>query len=117
MYENIDEAIDPATDYLPIAAEIFALLADPTRLRILLLLESGEVSVGRIAESVQKSQAAVSQHLAKLRMSRVVTARAEGARMFYRLSNEHAVDLIRAALYQAEHAVEENVRHAHLGEM
>lgn len=91
--------------------EIFSLLADATRMRILLALRTGERSVGEIATQVGKSQAAVSQHLAKLRLSRVVTTRQEGARVFYRLANDHAIELVRVAVHQAEHATGADLRH------
>lgn len=97
--------------YLPVAVEIFSLLADATRVRIVLALRDGEQSVGVLAEAVGKSQAAVSQHLAKLRMSRVVETRQEGNRVFYRLANVHALELVEVALNQAEHAVDGTVRH------
>jgi DNA-binding transcriptional ArsR family regulator len=53
-------------------------------------LRDGERSVNTLAEVVGKSPAAVSQHLAKLRLTRMVTTRHEGTRVFYRLANEHA---------------------------
>lgn len=92
--------------YLELAVEVFALLADSTRARIVLALADGELSVGDIAVVVGKSQTAVSQHLAKLRMSRIVIARQDGTRVYYHLANEHALELIRAAIHQAEHAVD-----------
>lgn len=93
------------------AVEIFSLLADATRVRIVLALREGERSVGVLADEVGKSQAAVSQHLAKLRMSRVVATRQEGNRVFYRLANQHALELVEVAFNQAEHAVDAVVRH------
>ena len=46
--------------------------------------------------------AAVSQHLAKLRLARVVATRQEGTRVFYRLMDEHARQLVADAIFQAE---------------
>lgn len=87
------------------AAEIFAMLADPTRVRIILALAEHELPVSSLAGIVGKSPAAVSQHLAKLRLSRIVSARQDGNRVFYRLANEHALRLVTDAIHQAEHAV------------
>jgi DNA-binding transcriptional ArsR family regulator len=70
--------------------EIFKMLADATRVRIVLALRDGELSVNTLAEVIGKSPAAVSQHPAKLRLARIVTTRHEGTRVFYRLANEHA---------------------------
>ena len=88
-----------------LAAEIFALLADPTRVRIILALQGEELSVGSLASVVGKNPAAVSQHLAKLRLARVVSARQDGTRVFYQLTDEHAARLVNEAFLQAEHSV------------
>lgn len=98
-------------EYVELAVEIFAMLADPTRVRIVLALRGGELPVGRLAELVEKAPAAVSQHLAKMRLARMVSTRQEGTRVFYRLENEHAGQLVQDAIYQAEHALEESPRH------
>lgn len=102
---------EPDESHLAVAVEIFSLLADATRVRLVLAMRDGERSVSDLAEEVGKAQTAVSQHLAKLRMSRVVTTRHEGARVYYRLANDHALDLVRLAVYQAEHAVDGVLRH------
>lgn len=83
------------------AAEVFAMLADATRVRITLALQDGEVSVNPLAGIVGKSPAAVSQHRAKLRLARIVPARQNGAQVFYRLANEHALRLVIDATRQA----------------
>ncbi|QGU05946.1 ArsR/SmtB family transcription factor [Corynebacterium comes] len=99
------------SDYVELAVEMFAMLADPTRVRIILALQETELSVGELAEIVAKSPAAVSQHLAKLRLARMVATRQEGKRVFYRLANEHARQLVTDAIFQAEHAVEAEPHH------
>ncbi|MDR2565131.1 MAG: metalloregulator ArsR/SmtB family transcription factor, partial [Bifidobacteriaceae bacterium] len=93
-------------EYVELAAEVFALLSDPTRIRILLALEQGELPVGVLAEQVGKLPAAVSQHLAKLRWAKMVQARHEGTRVYYSLIDEHAAELVHQAVYQAEHVVD-----------
>ncbi len=93
------------SSFVELAVEIFSMLADATRVRIVLALREGELSVNRLADLVDKSPAAVSQHLAKLRLSRVVTTRHDGTRVFYRLANEHASRLVSDAIFQAEHAL------------
>lgn len=99
-----------------LAVEVFAMLADATRVRIVLALKEGELSVNTLAEVAGKSPAAVSQHLAKLRLARIVSARHEGTRVFYRLENEHAQQLVTDAMSQAEHSVSARPRHHHLDE-
>jgi len=99
------------SEYVELAAEVFALLSDPTRIRIILALQTGELSVNRLAEEVGKPPTAVSQHLAKLRWARVVQSRQEGNRVFYSLIDEHARELVNQAVFQAEHAVDVVPRH------
>ena len=104
------------SDYVDLAAEVFALLADPTRIRIILALREGEMSVRDLAEVVGKRPTAVSQHLAKLRMGRMVSARRDGTTMFYSLTDERARNLVSQAVFQAEHDVDAIPTH-HMVEM
>jgi len=98
--------LDPSSEFVHLAAEIFGILSDPTRIRIVLALRaSPELSVNAIAEAVGKSPSGVSQHLARLRMARMVTTRQDGTRVLYRLADEHAAALVAEAVKQAEHAV------------
>lgn len=114
MHMNADTlgcTFGPDSEYVDLAAEVFALLADPTRVRIILVLRDGELPVAAIAERVGKAPAAVSQHLAKLRWAKVVAARREGTKMYYRLVDGHARRLVQQAVFQAEHAVDDHPRH------
>lgn len=99
------------TQFVELAVEVFAMLADVTRVKIILALGDGELSVNTLANLVEKSPAAVSQHLAKLRLARIVSTRHEGTRVIYRLENEHAQQLVVDAIQQAEHSLGENPRH------
>ena len=90
------------------AAGILKLLSDPTRLKILWALLHGEHSVGALAEHVQSKPAAVSQHLAKLRIAQLVKVRRDGNRMFYMTDNDHVHKLIEHALSQADHIIKRN---------
>jgi DNA-binding transcriptional ArsR family regulator len=94
-----------------LAVEVFMMLADATRVRIVLALKDGELSVNALAGVVEKSPAAVSQHLAKLRLGRIVTTRHEGTRVYYRLEDEHAQQLVTDAIHQAEHSIGGRPRH------
>lgn len=105
--------LDVDSGYVELAVEIFAMLADATRIRIILALREGERSVNDLAEAVGKSPAAVSQHLAKMRLARIVSTRQVGTRVFYRLENEHASTLVSDAIFQAEHALDAYPRHHH----
>ena len=65
---------------------VFKALADPTRIRILGLLASGEICVCHIHESLRLPQSLVSRHLAYLRRSGLVETRKEGLWVHYRLA-------------------------------
>jgi DNA-binding transcriptional ArsR family regulator len=102
---------DPDSQFVELAVEVFAMLADATRVRIILALRDGELSVNHLADILDKPAAAVSQHLAKLRLARIVSTRQEAQRVFYRLENEHASQLVSDAISQAEHSLGGTPRH------
>ena len=85
------------------AVETMRMLADATRLRVLWALLDGERSVGHLAELVGANPSAVSQHLAKLRLARVVSTRRDGNRIFYAVANSHVRRLLEEALFHADH--------------
>lgn len=80
------------------------MLADATRVQVLWSLADREMSVNELAEQVGKPAPSVSQHLAKLRMARLVRTRRDGTTIFYRLENEHVRQLVIDAVFNAEHA-------------
>jgi DNA-binding transcriptional ArsR family regulator len=104
---------EPDSQFVELAVEVFGMLADATRVRLILALRDGELSVNHLAEVVDKSPASVSQHLAKLRLARIVSTRQDGQRVFYRLENEHASKLVADAIFQAEHSLGGTPRHHH----
>ncbi|GAB3742226.1 ArsR/SmtB family transcription factor [Nocardiopsis nanhaiensis] len=108
-------SLDESSPYVEYAVEMLTLLADATRVRIILALRGGELSVNELAERLGKPGPAISQHLAKLRIGRVVSCRREGNRMYYSLANEHARKLVADAVFQAEHALEVEPAHARAG--
>jgi DNA-binding transcriptional ArsR family regulator len=94
----------PDLEQVDLAVEVLRMLADATRLRLLWALLDGELPVNELAAAVDKPPAAVSQHLAKLRMARVVQTRRQGTSVYYRVENEHVRQLVEDAIYNAEHA-------------
>lgn len=100
------ESLDlPPGEHVIAASNAFALLADPTRLRLLWLLSSGIFDVGSLASMVGATPAATSQHLAKLRLAGLVTTRAVGRRRLYEARGGHVKRLINEALNHANHTV------------
>jgi ArsR family transcriptional regulator len=65
--------------------QLFAALADPTRLRLLNLMNGREVCVCYFVEILKQGQPKISRHLAYLRRAGIVEARREGKWMHYRI--------------------------------
>jgi DNA-binding transcriptional ArsR family regulator len=84
--------------------EVFRMLADATRIQVLWALTGRELSVNELAEHVGKPAPSVSQHLAKLRMARLVRTRRAGTTIYYSLENDHVRQLVTDAVFNAEHA-------------
>ena len=98
-------AVSPTENQVTQAVDTLKLIADPTRLRILWALLHGEHSVNRLAEHVGAQPAAVSQHLAKLRLGRLVRTRRAGTHVFYMAQDDHVRRLVEEALFHADHVV------------
>ena len=82
-------------------ALLFAALADPTRLKLLNLMDGREVCVCYFVETLGQSQPKISRHLAYLRRAGVVAARREGKWMHYRIvvpANSAAARILRETL-------------------
>lgn len=79
------------------------MLSDPTRLRILWALLHGEHSVNELASHVDSPASTVSQHLAKLRLAKLVRTRRSGTQVFYVVENDHLERLTTEALFHADH--------------
>ena len=101
----------PADDEVDLAVGVFRMLADPTRVRLLWALSRREFTVGELAALVGKPAPSVSQHLAKLRMARLVLTRRDGVQIHYRVANEHIARLVTDAVHNAEHALSPEPAH------
>jgi ArsR family transcriptional regulator len=91
-------------DQVGLVVEVFRMLADATRIQVLWALVGREMSVNDLAAHIGKPGPSVSQHLAKLRMARLVRTRREGTTIFYSLDNDHIGQLVTDAVFNAEHA-------------
>ena len=83
-------------------ADTFRVLGDPTRVRILDALSTGELCVCDIATLVELSESAVSHQLRLLRSMRLVRARRAGRLVFYALDDQHIIELFQQALTHVE---------------
>jgi DNA-binding transcriptional ArsR family regulator len=94
--------IDPVT--LEGLTEIFRVLGDPTRLRILDALSRGELCVGDLAARLGATESAVSHQLRLLRTARIVRTRREGRMIFYSLDDTHVLTLFEQGLRHVQEA-------------
>lgn len=95
----------PPDDDVEQAADVFALLGDPNRLRLLMaLLAGGEMCVCDLAASAGMSESATSHAVRWLRAHRIVSApRRHGRMMYYRLEDAHVRMLLDLALAHTQH--------------
>jgi ubiquinone/menaquinone biosynthesis C-methylase UbiE/DNA-binding MarR family transcriptional regulator len=81
------------------------LLADPTRLRLLLLLEQEELSVAELQDILGMGQSRISSHLAQLKRAGVVEDRRAGKNVYYGLTNGQKLDRQRAKVSELTRAL------------
>ncbi|MEK8225349.1 metalloregulator ArsR/SmtB family transcription factor [Oerskovia sp. M15] len=101
----------PTDAELDHAVEVLRLLGDRTRLAILAMLEGTEMPVTAIAEAIDRPAPAVSQHLARLRLGRLVTSRREGTTIYYTQPDEHVAALVSNVLHHTEHILYDTPPH------
>jgi len=95
------EELDEETLFM--VSQTFKALSDPTRIRILHLLFSGERSVNDIAEKLSLLQSTVSHQLRFLKNLRLVKFRREGTTLFYTHDDEHVMDILKQTIEHAHH--------------
>lgn len=86
-----------------VVSQTFKALSDPTRIRILNLLCTGEHSVNDIAETLNLSQSSVSHQLRFLKNLRLVKFRRAGTTLYYSEDDEHIMNLLKQAIDHASH--------------
>ncbi len=89
-------------------ADLFHLLGDQTRLRIVLSCLPAPIAVGDIASSLQLSSSLVSHHLRLLRAARIVKSERQGKQVFYSAADAHISDVLADML---EHIAEPSNGH------
>ncbi|MEU6304949.1 ArsR/SmtB family transcription factor [Streptomyces chartreusis] len=78
-------------------AEFFRMLGHPVRIRVLELLQDGPTPVRDLLVAIDVEPSALSQQLAVLRRSGIVTASREGSTVVYALAGGDVADLMQAA--------------------
>lgn len=74
-------------------AEYFSVLSEPSRLRIMYAICSGEKSVSEVVEMCGSSQANVSRHLMALHKSGILQRHKEGVTVYYSIADNATVDM------------------------
>jgi DNA-binding transcriptional ArsR family regulator len=72
---------------MELVAQRFRLLGEPMRLRILQLLEAGELPVNEIVDKLKSSQPNISKHLQALCQSGLISRRREGLNIYYAIAD------------------------------
>jgi len=88
----------PPNDILVQLSDVFQVMSDPNRLKILHCLSQDEVCVCDLSAVLGLSVSAVSHQLRLLRAMRLVKSRREGRNIFYSLDDEHIARLLNMAL-------------------
>jgi len=89
---------EPTRPQLDAAARTLALLVAPVRLHLLWLAINREYDVGTLADRAGVSITTASQHLAKLRLAGLITARRDRRRQIYTVDDPHVVTLVEQIL-------------------
>jgi ubiquinone/menaquinone biosynthesis C-methylase UbiE/DNA-binding transcriptional ArsR family regulator len=95
---------------VPSIVKILRIVADPSRLRILLLLRGEELSVAEMQEILAMGQSTLSTHLAQLRQAGLVEDRRTGKSSLYRLTMPAAGNILDELLDRAKAEIEEAAR-------
>lgn len=101
---ELPDALPPEGD-IENVADVFSLLGDAARLRILIALASGSRRVGELARITGSSDSAVSHALRLLRAHRIVEVRRAGREAHYALSDSHVRALLELALDHVGHSM------------
>jgi DNA-binding transcriptional ArsR family regulator len=94
------ESKDESEQVFASAAELFAILSTPIRLRLISALCNGEKNVSQLLGEIEATQPNMSQHLATLYRAGILGKRREGTQIFYRLQSQRAATLCRAVCTQ-----------------
>jgi len=89
MKENNELPLSMRAEDIILMSDFFKVMADPTRLRILIELFKSSLCVMHISERVGMSQSAVSHQLAMLRRANLVKVTRKGKSLVYSISDEH----------------------------
>ncbi len=91
---------DQMHEVFNLVSEYFALLAEPTRLKILYALCEGERAVGDIVVQTGSTQANISRHLSLLYRAKILARRRDGTQVYYKIHDENTMKLCKTVCGQ-----------------
>lgn len=108
--DTVDEVLQkmPNGEIFNRLANLFKLIGDTTRCRILFALDQNEMCVCDLANVLNMTKSSISHQLAILRKSSVVKCRRSGKEVYYTLDDEHIVKLFEIGLDHINHKSSEN---------
>ena len=98
MNDELEQREIEIDDYIEDMANLFKILGDKTRTKILAILEKGELNVSNISTLVGLKISAVSHQLRLLRQAKLIKPRKEGKEVVYSLDDEHISQIFNCAL-------------------
>jgi DNA-binding transcriptional ArsR family regulator len=102
VHSSISDFSMPTEEQVTRASEVFRMLSDSTRVKLLWALLQGENSVACLADLANAAPTVVSQHLAKLRLAGLVKSRREGTFVYYSPADTDVLRVLSQALFGAD---------------
>lgn len=104
----VDEILKNKPDYTKLIklSELFKILGDITRIKIIWILDNNELCVCDIANILNMTKSSISHQLAILRKSNLVKYKKQGKEVYYTLDDEHINKLYEIGLKHIEHKME-----------
>lgn len=84
-------------------AELFSILGDTSRVKIIAALLNGPMNVQALADTVGISPSAISHHMRSLRQMHLVRSQKQGRQVFYSLDDQHVEELFRSGIDHVTH--------------
>lgn len=105
--ESVDKAISkmPSEEVFYKLADLYKLIGDTTRCKILFAIDQHEMCVCDLANVLSMSKSSISHQLSTLRRSGVVKCRKEGKEVYYTLDDNHIVKLFEIGLAHINHKI------------
>jgi ArsR family transcriptional regulator len=105
--EAVDKALKnkPKEEVLNELSQVFKIIGDPTRIKIIMCLDNHEMCVCDIANVLNMTKSSISHQLSTLRLSGIVKYRKSGKEVYYTLDDEHIKKLYEIGLEHISHKI------------